>query len=131
MENLFSTCTVINPRTDALRSKGENRSGEYRKDGIVGVSVTEAKFEGRRFIVRLLTNFLWSIGQKWPPDSDWNDGQSCFDRRWDAVNERSGCLIFGEGGKGKEEKKSSIEVDQIWGGKSLGSNSMHRCCGDW
>lgn len=62
MENLFSTCTVINPRTDALRSKGENRSGEYRKDGIVGVSVTEAKFEGRRFIVRLLTNFLWSVG---------------------------------------------------------------------
>lgn len=60
MENLFSTCTVINPRTDALRSKGENRSGEYRKDGIVGVSVTEAKFEGRRFIARLLTNFLWS-----------------------------------------------------------------------
>lgn len=84
-----------------------------------------------RGTARLLTNFLWSIGQKWPPDSDWNDEQSCFDRRWDAVNERSGCLIFGGGGKGKKEKKSSIEVDQIWGGKSLGSNSMHRCCGDW
>lgn len=120
MENLFSTCTVINPRTDALRSKGENRSGEYRKDGIVGVSVTEAKFEGRRFIVRLLTNFLWSIGQKWPPDSDWNDGQSCFDRRWDAVNERSGCLIFGGGGKGKEEKKIFDRSGSNLGWKKLG-----------
>lgn len=51
---------VINPRADALRSKGENRS-EYRKGGVVGC-VTGPKLEGRRFIVQSINEF--PVGSK-------------------------------------------------------------------
>lgn len=121
---------VINPRADALRSKGENRS-EYRKGGVVGC-VTGPKLEGRRFIVQSINEF--PMGSKNYPSSPLIAIGTVDKVVLDATRlmKRKRLFDLWKGREGKREKKKcSIEVDEIWGGKSSGSNSMHRCCGDW
>lgn len=67
-----STLLTLEPMLSVQKAKIPKYRREYRKGGIVGV--TKLRSRNSRDVV--LTNFLWSIGQKWPPYSDWSDGQS-------------------------------------------------------